>query len=52
MFSKNLVAIHLNKEKVYFDKPIPVSFSVLEMSKWRMYKFVDGYLKSKWGDKV
>ena len=52
MFSKNLVAVHLNKDKVYFDKPIPVGFSVLEMSKWRMYKFVYEYLKPKWGDKV
>ncbi len=52
MFSKNLVAIHLNKDKVYFDKRIPVGFNVLEMSKWRMYKFVYEYLKPKWGDKV
>ncbi len=52
VFSKNLVAIHLNKDKVYFNKPIPVGFSVLEMSKWRMYKFVYEYLKPKWGDKV
>ncbi len=50
--SKNLVAVHLNKEQVYFDKPIPVGFSVLEMSKWRMYEFVYGCLKPKWGDKV
>jgi hypothetical protein len=52
VFSKNLVAIHLNKDKDYFDKPIPVGLSVLEMSKWRMYKFVYEYLKPKWGDKV
>jgi hypothetical protein len=52
VFSKNLVAIHLNKDNVYFNKPIPVGFSVLEMSKWRMFKFVYEYLKPKWGDRV
>jgi hypothetical protein len=51
-FSKNLVAIHLNKEKIKFNKPIPVGFSVREMLKWRMYQFVYEYLKPEWGDKV
>jgi hypothetical protein len=42
----------MNRLQVKYNKPIYVGFSVLEMSKWRMFKFVYEYLKSKWGDNV
>ncbi len=29
-----------------------LDFFILEMSKWRMFKFIYEYLKPKWGDKV
>lgn len=52
IFSKNLVAIHMNKEKIKFNKPIYVGFCVLEMSKWIMYKFAYEYVKPKWSGAV
>ena len=52
VFSKNLVAIHMNRMQVKFDKPIYAGFCTLEMSKWRMFQFVYEYLKPKWGDKI
>jgi hypothetical protein len=52
IFIKNLVALHMNRMQVKYDKPIYAGFCVLEMSKWRMFKFVYEYLKTKWGDKV
>jgi hypothetical protein len=52
IFTKNLVALHMNRLQVKYNKPIYAGFCVLEMSKWRMFKFVYEYLKPKWGDKV
>lgn len=52
IFSKNFVAIHMNKMQVKFNKPIFAGFSVLEMSKWLMYDFAYNYLKPKWGSNV
>ena len=52
VFTKNLVAIHMNRLQVKYNKPIYAGFSVLEMSKWRMFKFVYEYLKPKWGNRV
>jgi hypothetical protein len=46
-FSENLCAIHLEKTKVYLNKPIYVGFSVLELSKLHMYKFYYDKLKPK-----
>ena len=46
-FSENLCAIHLEKTKVYLNKPIYVGFAVLELSKLHMYKFYYDKLKPK-----
>jgi hypothetical protein len=52
IFTKNLVAVHMNRLQVKYNKPIYVGFCVLEMSKWRMFKFAYEYLKPKWSDNV
>jgi hypothetical protein len=39
----------MNRLQVKYNKPIYAGFCVLEMSKWRMFKFVYEYLKPKWG---
>jgi hypothetical protein len=52
IFTKNLVALHMNRLNVIYNKPIYAGFCVLEMSKWRMFKFVYEYLKEKWCDKI
>jgi hypothetical protein len=52
IFTKHLVALHMNRMQVLFNKPIYAGFCVLEMSKWGMFKFVYEYIKPKWGDRV
>ena len=37
IFNENLVAIHMRKTKILFDKPIYVGFCILELSKHLMY---------------
>lgn len=39
IFSKHLSAIQLNKSHNYYNKPIYLGFSILELSKWKMYDF-------------
>jgi hypothetical protein len=43
IFTKNLVALHMNRLQVKYNKPIYAGFCVLEMSKWRMFKFLYEY---------
>jgi len=52
IFTKNLVAIHMNKERILFNKPIYLGFTILQMSKFIMYEFAYEYIKPKWNDKV
>ena len=52
IFSKNLVAIHMNKKLIKFNKPIYAGFCVLEMSKYLMYEFAYDYVKPKWKHNV
>ncbi|XP_073979961.1 uncharacterized protein [Rhodnius prolixus] len=39
IFNENVIAVHLHKESIYFDRPIYVGFSILELSKHYMYHF-------------
>ena len=52
IFSDNLVAIHMAKQKVVYDKPIYVGFSILEIAKTIMYDFLYSYIKPKYGNKA
>jgi len=45
VFTENLVAIHMGKVKVLYNKPIYIGFSVLEISKTLMYDFLFNFLK-------
>ena len=38
-FSGNLIAIELNKTKLKMNKPIYLGFSILDLSKIKMYEF-------------
>jgi hypothetical protein len=39
IYSKNLIAIHMQNETVKFDKPLYVGNAILEISKIIMYNF-------------
>ena len=52
IFDENLIAVHMRKIKLYFNKPIYLGMSILDISKTKMYDFHYGYIKPKYGDKA
>ena len=52
IFSKNLIAIHMKKTKLRFDKPTYVGMSILELSKTLMYDFHYNHIKNKYHNKA
>ena len=46
-FSENLVAIHMNRIKLYFNKPIYIGMSILDISKTLIYDFHYKYMIPK-----
>ena len=52
IFDNNLVAVHMKKTEVYFNKPIYVSEAILDLSKTLMFDFHYNYIKEKCGDRA
>ncbi|XP_075231696.1 uncharacterized protein LOC142330354 [Lycorma delicatula] len=52
IYNETLCAVQCAKEKIYFDKPIYVGLSVLELSKTLMYDFHYDVMKKKYGSKI
>lgn len=52
IYSKKLMAIHMNKEKIKFDKPIYVGFAILDISKTIIYDFHYNIMKNMYGNKI
>ena len=52
IFSKNFVAIHQVKPVLILLKPIYVEFSILDFSKFLMYKFNYEYIKKKFNARL
>lgn len=48
IFDENCVAIEMKRCKIFFNKPIIVGFSVLDISKTQVYKFHYDFMKQKY----
>ena len=51
IFDENLIAVHMKKTKLYFNKPVLHGMSILDLSKSLIYDFHYNYIKTKYGDK-
>ena len=52
IFDENLIAVQMKKTKLYFNKPVYLGISILDLSKSLMYDFHYNYIKTKYGDKA
>ena len=52
IFDKNLIAVHMKKTEVYFNKPVYVGQAILDLSKTLMFDFHYNYIREKYQDKA
>ena len=52
ILNEDLVAIHMKKTKLVFNKPVYLGMCILDLSKTLMYDFHYNYIKQKYGDKA
>ncbi|XP_073235132.1 uncharacterized protein [Porites lutea] len=52
IFDKNLIAVHMKRTEVYFNKPVYVGQAILDLSKTLMFNFHYKYIKEKYKDKA
>ena len=52
IFDENLIAVHMKKTKLVYNKPIYLGMCVLDLSKTLMYEFHYNYVKKKYGDRA
>ena len=52
IFDENLIACHMKKTEVYFNKPIFVGQAILDISKTLMFDFHYNYIRKKYGNKA
>ena len=52
IFDKNLIAVHMKKTEVYFNKPVYVGQAILDLSKTLMFDFHYNYIKKKYHNKA
>ena len=46
-FDENYAAIHEIKSVLILNKPVDIGFTVLDLSKWKMYDFHYNFIKKK-----
>ena len=46
IFNENLIVVHMKKTKLYFNKPVYLGMSILDLSKSLMYDFYYNYIKT------
>ena len=46
------IAVHMKKTKLYFNKPVYLGVSILDLRKSLMYDFRYNYIKTKYEDKA
>ena len=52
IFDENLVACHMKKTEVYFNKPIYLGQAILDLSKTLMFDFHYNYIRDKYDNKA
>ena len=52
IFDENLNAVHMKKTTFYFNKPVYLGMSILDLSKSLMYDCHYNYIKTKYRDKA
>ena len=52
IFCEELIAIHMRKTSLTFNKPVYLGMCILDLSKTIMYEFHYNYIKPKYGDKA
>lgn len=50
IFDENLIAVHMKRTKLVYNKPIYLGMCILDLSKTLMYDFHYNYIKKKYGD--
>jgi hypothetical protein len=52
IFDENLIAVHMKRTKLFYNKPIYLGMSILDCSKTVMYDFHYNYIKNKYDDRA
>ena len=52
IFDRNLIAVHMKKTEVYFNKPVYVGQAILDLSKILIFDFHYDYIRKKYDSKV
>ena len=52
IFNEDLIAVHMKKAELVFNKPAYLGISILDLSKTLMYDFHYNYIKKKYGPKA
>ncbi|XP_065662831.1 uncharacterized protein LOC136085451 [Hydra vulgaris] len=52
IFNKNLIAIHMKRTKLMYNKPIYLGMCILDLSKTLMYEFHYDYIEKKYSDRA